>query len=1130
MEQHIFLLILLFLIQYYSFSTSAALSNETDREALIAFQNLITSPSHFLADNWSANTSFCSWFGVTCGPKRQRVVSLTLPDLQLQGKISVSLANLSFLRELNLRNNSFHGDIPYGLGHLPRLQVIDIQNNQLNGSIPASLFQHRRVQEISLAFNELSGEMWEGPWYVPELRVLNLRNNSLNGTIPPSVGNATKLLNFSLSENKIGGNLPKEIGNLSQLAFLSLVNNQLTGSIPAKLFNISTLLVMHLRYNSLSGPLLIDEANIVSNLESLSIANNQISGHIPSNICQLTELKVLSISFNKITGDIPRNIGCLSKLEQFYIGENPITGTIPTSLGNISTLQNLYSAGNRLEGPIPPELGKLSNLRQLTFVKDYNLNGQIPEAIFNISSLEIINFMSNNLSGRIPVPHLPNLKQLILGENQIKGEIPLFITNASKLEVLSLDNNLLTGTIPSNLGNLHELQSLLLNDNQLTDEPREHELGFFKSLSDCRKLRYLQVGSNPLNGILPNSIGNLSSTIEFFHIGDANISGSIPTGTGNMSGLSSLVFQRNNLMGNIPPEIGKLKKLQGLYLHYNKLQGHITEEVCHLSNLVTFSLHGNKLSGLIPACLGNLRMLQKLYLGSNQFSSKLPIILWKMSGLLHLSVSQNSIEGEVPQEIGELKSIVKLDLSGNHFSGMIPTRLGELQSLQSLDLSNNSFFGKIPLSFASLISLQFLDLSLNALSGTIPKSLEKLSYLNNINVSFNGLEGEIPSGGVFANSTQQSFLGNKGLCGIHKLEVPACPITNPGKQSKSKEVVLKIVIPMVTSFFLIFLLVSIWIMKRKKKGKAKDVEKVWEIKSYQLISYHEIQRATNYFDGSSLIGVGSSSSVYKGTLSGGTVVAIKVLNLENEEVCKRFDTECEVMRSVRHRNLVPVITSCSSDYIRAFVLQYMTNGSLENWLYKEESHLNLLQRVSIMLDVAVAIEYLHHGHNTQIVHCDLKPANVLLDEDLVAHVGDFGITKILAVSKSMAHTETLGTLGYIAPEYGSEGIVSTSGDVYSYGIMLMEVLARRRPTDEEIFNENLGFRQWVTQAFPGNMMDVVDANLFPVEEQITSKSEICIISMIALALNCTQEMAESRITMKDVVKRLSKIKNTFLES
>ncbi|XP_049378300.1 receptor kinase-like protein Xa21 [Solanum stenotomum] len=471
--------------------------------------------------------------------KRQRVVALALPNLHLQGTISPSLANLSFLSVLNLENNLFNGGIPYELGHLPRLRVIDIQNNQLQGSIPSSLFQHRRVQVISLAFNKLSGEMWKGPWYVPELRVLDLTNNSLTGIIPPCVGNATKMMIFSLSGNRINGNIPTEIGNLSQLAFLFLTDNQLTGFIPTSLFNISSLLSVSLAFNSLSGPLLLDEGNIVSNLKFLSLSMNQISGCVPSNICQLTELKVLSISYNKITGDIPRNIGCLSKLERFYIEYNRIKGTIPASLGNISTLHNLYCGNNRIVGQIPPELGKLSNLRQLSFGQNYNLIGQIPEAIFNISSLEMIYFNLNNLSGRIPAT---------------------------------------TGTIPTNLGNLRELRELLLHTNQLTNEPRENELRFFNSLADCRMLQYLEVGFNLLNGVLPNSIGNLSSTIEKFHIVDAHINGLIPTSIGNLSGLTALIFQKNNLTGGIPSDVGKLKQLQGLYLTNNKLQGHIPEE------------------------------------------------------------------------------------------------------------------------------------------------------------------------------------------------------------------------------------------------------------------------------------------------------------------------------------------------------------------------------------------------------------------------------------------------------------------------------------------------------------------------------------------------------------------------
>ncbi|KAF3625399.1 putative LRR receptor-like serine/threonine-protein kinase-like [Capsicum annuum] len=462
-------------------------------------------------------------------------------------------------------------------------------------------------------------------------------------------------------------------------------------------------------------------------------------------------------------------------------------------------------------------------------------------------------------------------------------------------------------------------------------------------------LRYLQVGSNPLNGVLPNSIGNLSSTIEILYIGDAHLNGLIPPGIGNMSGLIILVFEHNNLTGNIPPEI----------------------------------------------------------------------------------------EGEIPPNIGELKAIVDLDLSGNHLSG------------KGFQLECGITHVGFKLGKVGCLGDRGPSYAIESVSG-----LQKGPRILKI------------SGLIW--SVFRALL----VCLVS-------PINNTGKQSKSKELVLKIVISVVTLSFLIFFLVSISIMKWLKKRKSKDVEKVPEIGTYQLISYHDIQRATNNFDWSNLIGEGSSGFVYKGTLSSGTVVAIKVLDLENEQVFKRFDTECEVMRNDRHINLVPVITTCSSEYLSAFVLQYISNGSLENWLYGEDFHFNLLQRVTVMLDAVMAIEYLHHGYDTPIVHCDLKPARVLLDEDLVARVGDFGMSKILAISKSMAHTETLGTLSYIAP---------------------------------------------------GTMMDVIDGNLFPEEEQITSKSEICIASMVKLSLDCTMDMPESRITMKDVVKRLNQIKNSFLET
>ncbi|CAN4106520.1 unnamed protein product [Withania somnifera] len=1024
-KSYVLAIILLLVFQDSMVSLYATSTNETDMEALLTFKHLITNNTSFLSKNWTTNTSFCYWFGVICSPQSERVMALSLPNMNLEGKISPSIANLSFLTMLNLK-----------------------------GTVPQSLFKNQMIESITLAKNTFSGVIWDSEiWYAPELRNLNLAGNDLNGTIRPSVGSIIKLERLRLDGNRFSGKIPTEIGNLSQLVELDLSHNQLSGSIPASIFSISSLRAVYFVNNSLSGSFLVNETKGLLNLEVIDLSYNQIIGEVPSELCQFSELRTLVLSYNNLTGQVPRNIGCLTRLESFYVTQNAISGRIPLSLTNISTLQSLGCVNNHISGTIPQELGNLPNLRMLGF--DFNnLIGEIPESIFNMSSLEYIAFSDNDLSGRIPTTlglHLPNLKGIFLPDNQLEGAIPMYITNASKLIELELAYNFFTGTVPSNLGNLRRLEFLNLGGNQLTKEPGQEELGFLNSLVDSRMLQFLVMGYNPLNGNLPDSISNLSSTIEMFNIGNCQIKGHIPRGVGNMTSMLSLVLSNNQLTGTIPPEIGKLNQLQRLHLSKNKLQGPIPKEICDLVYLGDAILHENELSGNVPSCIGNLNRLQRLSFGFNKFTSGLPSSLWEIDSLIFLNVTQNAIQGEIPLDIGKLKAIEGIDLSSNQLFGVIPSTFGDLGSLTYLSLSNNSFQSAIPSSFGNLLGLEFLDLSSNELSGNIPKSLEKLQFLKEINLSYNHLEGEIPTSGLFSRSSARSFVGNRALCGMPISEVSRCATNNTMKRSKSRKLVLVVVLPVIVSLFLILVALFAWIKRRSRRTKLQDHEELTEITTHQLISYLELQQATDSFSGSNLIGSGGSSSVYKGILANGTIVAIKVLNLQNVDGCKRFDTECEVMRSIKHRNLVKVITTCSNQYVRAIVLEYMPNGSLENWLYgKEHQVLDMFQRVSIMLDVAMALEYLHYGYDTPIVHCDLKPENVLLDGDMVAHVSDFGISKILTQNKSTAQTYTLGTVGYIAPEYGSEGIVSMSGDVYSYGIMLLEILEAFRLLKSEI--------------------------------------------------------------------------------
>ncbi|KAL6334649.1 hypothetical protein AAG906_019511 [Vitis piasezkii] len=808
----------------------------------------------------------------------------------------------------------------------------------------------------------------------------------------------------------------------------------------------------------------------------------------------------MNLQYNLLSGQIPPSFGNLNRLQSLFLGNNSFTGTIPPSIGNMSMLETLGLGGNHLQGNIPEEIGKLSTMKILD-IQSNQLVGAIPSAIFNISSLQEIALTYNSLSGNLPpnfVSHLPNLEEILLGINRLSGIIPISIGNATKLRVLDLSHNAFTGSIPHALGSLRFLENLYLGDNNLKGESSIQELSFLTSLTNCKWLRNLDITLNPLSGILPTSIGNLSTSLELFQAAACDLKGNIPTEIGNLSNLYQLSLNDNDLTGTIPR----------LDLSDNKLQGSIPNDICELRNLVELFLANNQLSGSIPACLGELTFLRQVDLGSNKLNSTIPLTLWSLKDILTLDMSSNFLVGYLPSDMGNLKVLIKIDLSRNQLSGEIPSNAGDLLDLISLSLAHNRFEGPILHSFSNLKSLEFMDLSDNALSGEIPKSLEGLVYLKYLNVSLNRLYGEIPTEGPFANFSAESFMMNKALCGSPRLKLPPCR-TGTHRSTTISWLLLKYILPAILSTLLFW------------NAVLPTHSELLLIATWRRISYQEIFQATNGFSAGNLLGRGSFGSVYRGTLSDGKDAAIKVFNLQEEAAFKSFDAECEVMCHIRHRNLIKIISSCSNSYIdfKALVLEYVPNGSLEKWLYSHNHCLDILQRLNIMIDVALAMEYLHHSCSTPVVHY----------EDFGGHVGDFGIAKLLGEEESMRKTQTLATIGYMAPEYGSNGIVTTSGDVYSYGIVLMETFTRRRPTDE-IFSEEMSMKNWVWDSLCGSITEVVDANLLRGEDEQFMAKKQCISSILGLAMDCVADSPEERINMKDVVTTLKKIQLTYLAS
>nr|XP_027186274.1 receptor kinase-like protein Xa21 isoform X2 [Cicer arietinum] len=1120
----------------------------TDEFSLLALKSSITLDPYHILSNWSISSSSCNWVGVTCDEHHGRVNALNLSNMGLEGTISPQLGNLSFLVVLDLHANNFHGELPRELLQLHRLKFLNLSYNDFVGEIPSRIGDLSKLQHLDIGHNNIVGFIPQSisnlsileylDWssnlikgtiphvigQLHQLRILDIRNNKLSGIIPKTISNMSSLEEIHLSNNSLSGEIPKEIGGLTQLRIANLEYNMLFGNI-SSMFNNSSLQVIDVGFNNLSGILPSNVCEGLPNLRFLYLFANDLSGRIPTvwrNCKELEDLELSSNNFDK--GPLPADIGNLTKLQYLYLYGNNLEGEIPFSLFNISSLIVVDLDKNNLNGSLPQEM--CHQLPQLAIfsVHANHFEGIIPRSIGNCT-LQYLSLTDNFFTGILPSnmgSGLPNLQELHLYANNFVGRIPNTISNASNLVKFDLSENEFSGIIPNSFGDLRFLMLLNVAGNNLTTDD-SLEINFFTSLTSCRYLIYLQVSENSLLSKLPNSIGNL--TIGHFWADSCGIKGNIPLQIGNMSSLVRLSLSMNNLNGSIPSTIKGLHKLQSLNLSYNALQGSIVNEVCEIRNLNELDLTNNMFSGVLPTCLGNMTSIRKFDIGSNRLTSRIPLSFWYLKDILEVNLSSNAFIGNIPPEIKNLRALVLLDLSRNQISSNIPSAISFLTTLETLSLANNKLKGTIPTSIGEMVSLSFLDLSQNLITGVIPKSLESLSYLKYINFSYNRLQGEIPDGGPFRKFAAQSFLHNEALCGNPRLQVPPCD-KQIRKKSRTKMLLIKCIVPIIVLVILVVACTTVWLHKRKK------VESPLENGSTNLgvpkrISYYELVQATNGFDESNLLGKGSFGSVYQGVLLSGETVAIKVIDLNSEATSKSFDAECNAMRNLRHRNLVQIINSCSNADFKSLVMEFMSNGSVEKWLYSYNYCLDFLQRLNIMIDVASALEYLHHGSSIPVVHCDLKPSNVLLDEDMVAHVTDFGISKLLDEGQSKTHTKTLATLGYVAPEYGSKGIVSIKGDVYSYGIMLMEMFTRKRPTDE-MFAEELTLKTWISESMPNSVMEVVDSNLVQQHGKRIDEIVSHISSILALSLSCCADSPEARTNMKDVTASLIKIKTLFV--
>ncbi|KAH9306595.1 hypothetical protein KI387_010999, partial [Taxus chinensis] len=825
---------------------------------------------------------------------------------------------------------------------------------------------------------------------------LNLSTVGLEGTISPFIGNLSFLRILNLSANNLHGHIPSQLGSLSRLRELYLYINQLQGSIPP----------------TLSACL---------------------------------SLRVINLLQNNLVGNIPPALGFLPNLQFIQFSRNNLTGNIPNTLGNISSLDTIDLRQNKLDGPVPWELGMLNQLRRLNL--GFNLlTGEIPSSLSNCTNLQRLGMVDNYLSGEIPWELCSKntlLTGLFLGGNRFSGRIPLTLFNCSQLEIMDLSQNQMSGIIPPELGKLHALTRLNLYENQFVSGSTTN-LPILTALTNCPLLNHIDLSLNHLTGVMPSSVGQLPQTLEKLYFSFNKIGGEIPPQIGNLTNLTLLALDGNIFTGTIPSTITKLQRMERLYLSYNNLQGNIPIEIGQLKHIGILSFIGNKLSGNIPDSLAELQQIRELYLGDNLLTGSIPASLGdclnlqyldlsynKLSGQIppsvaglpnlafYFNLSNNLLEGSFPSEISKMEKVQPIDISANRLTGHIPDAIGSCAALEYLNLSYNEFNGPIPDSLRKIQYLQYLDFSSNNLSGRIPMSLDDIKALQHLNFSSNKLSGEVPQEGVFKKLDATSFIGNPDLCGPW-VKLPPCS----APKHKSLRHLKRILIPIGAVVFVTCcaLVGYFWRRYYKRPQMASNPFEVGP----QKISYEELLMATDGFSEANLLGIGAFGKVFKGVLKDGTMVAVKVLNMQREDAYKSFDRECNVLRRVRHRNLLRIITIYSDPEFKVLIFPLVQNGSLYKVLYRtgEQSSqgqvrkLNLAQRLNIAMDIVRGMEYLHHHCFVQVIHCDLKPGNVLLGEDMTAYLIDFGISRLCLGNSLNSYTSThalKGSIGYIAP-------------------------------------------------------------------------------------------------------------------
>lgn len=1011
---------------------------------------------------WHSNdTSPCAWDGISCSGNR--VTGVDLSNDNISGDIFPNFSALTALTNLDLSSNTIDGGFPLNLSQCNTLKRLNLSSNIISGELNLTGFKSLEILDLST--NRIFGEIKVTfPEICKKLVLANLSSNNLTGHIDNSFDKCSNLQYLDIGSNYFSGEVWSGFDKLKEF---SISENYFSGALSGELFG-----------NNCS-------------LKVLDLSGNGFQGNFPKEISNCQDLENLNLWGNNFTGEIPSEIGNISGLKGLYLGNNSFSRTIPETLLDLKNLTFLDLSRNHFGDEIQPIFGRFTQIKYLVLHSNYYTTGIYSSGILNLSNLSRLDLSFNHFTGPLPtgVSQMRNLDFFILAYNQFSGNIPIEYGHLPSLQSLDLSYNNLNGSIPSSLGNLSSLLWLMLANNELSGEiPRE--------LGNCRSLLWLNLENNRLSGAIPSEITKIgldaTSTFEKNREKFSVIAGS-----------GECLAMKRWIPADYPP--------------FSFVYTLFTIKSCR--NIWDRILKGY---GLFPFCVDGKRTFQT-------------------SGYIQLS--RNNLSGEIPIEIEKMQNFSMIHIGFNEFSGNLPVEIAKVP-LINLNLTRNKFTGKIPKEIGEIMCLQNLDLSYNNFSGEFPPNFNNLTELTMFNISYNPyITGTIPTTGQLATFEKESFLGDP------LLTLPSFMNNsdqNPKGRKREKSTQAKknyavLVFFGVTLTFLLCIIATLIVCGSRKqmienytfplenqKGRdlfvassssSSDTVKVIRLDK-TAFTYIDILNATSKFSDERIIGKGGFGTVYRGLLPDGREIAVKKLQREGKDGEREFRAEMEVLSGNGfgwpHPNLVTLYGWCLNGYEKLLVYEYICGGSLDH-IVSDRMRLKWKRRLYIAIDVARALVFLHHECDPPIVHRDVKASNVLLDKDGNARVTDFGLSRVVDDGGSHVSTMVAGTVGYVAPEYCHTWQATTKGDVYSFGVLAMELATARRAVSggEECLVE------WARRVV-GPMGGVVSPKLLR-PSVVEGAEAMC--ELLKIAMRCTSEVPQVRPNMKEVLAMLVRVGN-----